>query len=167
MNGTNVFVGYGNGVAKDGSDGKSSTIVEYASTGAIVQTFSVPGHNDGLKVDPATHLVWALQNEDANPNLVIINPTAGTETQYTFAAAPLAGRVRDLRLAMEIGAIQRLAESLAARLAVRDPLSEPVHHGKVAAASLAVLGVASLIGARLAPRRAPPTPNPSRGLSPP
>jgi hypothetical protein len=55
-----------------------------------VQTFSVPGHNDGLRVDPETHLVWALQNEDGNPNLVIIDPNAGTQTQYTFG--PVANR---------------------------------------------------------------------------
>ena len=91
VDGKNIFVGYGNGVAVDGSDGKSSTIVEYDTTGAIVNTFSVRGHNDGLKVDPATHLVWAMQNEDANPNLVIINPTTGTETLETFAAPPAAG----------------------------------------------------------------------------
>ncbi len=86
VDGSNVYVGYGNGVAKDGSDGKSSTIVQYNTEGAVVQTFSVLGHNDGLKVDPSTHLLWALQNEDGNPNLVVIDPVAGTLTNYTIAA---------------------------------------------------------------------------------
>jgi hypothetical protein len=86
VDGLNVYVGYGNGVAKDGSDGKSSTIVQYDTAGNIIQTFSVLGHNDGLKVDPSTHLLWALQNEDGNPNLVIIDPVAGTTTTYTIAA---------------------------------------------------------------------------------
>jgi hypothetical protein len=93
---THVYVGFGNGVAKDGSDGKSSTIVEYTSTGAVVQTFSVPGHNDGLKVDPRTHLVWALQNEDGNPNLVIINPRAGTQKEYTFGPVADGGGFDDI-----------------------------------------------------------------------
>jgi hypothetical protein len=57
-----------------GSDGKSSQIVEYRIHGVVVFTYTVPSHNDGLKVNPVTHELWALQNEDANPNLVIINP---------------------------------------------------------------------------------------------
>ncbi len=83
-----VFVGYGDGAAPDGSDGKSSTVVQYKMNGDIVWTYTVPGHNDGLRVNPNTHQVWALQNEDANPNLVIIDPKAFTQTQYTFAAPP-------------------------------------------------------------------------------
>ena len=49
-----VFVGYGNGAAPDGSDGKSSTIVEYKMNGDLVRTYSVVGHNDGLRVNPRT-----------------------------------------------------------------------------------------------------------------
>jgi hypothetical protein len=96
VDGRHVFVGYGNGVAKDGSDGKSSTIVEYTAAGAIVQSFSVPGHNDGLKVDPETHRVWALQNEDGNPNLVVIDPAAGTATQYRFGPVANGGGYDDI-----------------------------------------------------------------------
>jgi hypothetical protein len=92
----NVYVGFGDGVAKDGSDGKSSTVVRFNAAGAVVQTFSVPGHNDGLKVDPKTHLLWALQNEDGNPNLVVINPAAGTETQYTFGPVANGGGYDDI-----------------------------------------------------------------------
>src|SRR5215472_6490726 len=54
VNGGRVFIGFGNGVAKDGTDGKSSTIVEYGLDGTKIQTFSVLGHNDGLRFDPAT-----------------------------------------------------------------------------------------------------------------
>src|SRR6202795_676303 len=86
-----VFVGYGDGNKPDGSDGKKTQIVEYAMDGTVAHTYSVHGHNDGLKVDPSTHLLWALQNEDANAGLVIINPSTGRQTPYTFAAAPLAG----------------------------------------------------------------------------
>jgi hypothetical protein len=91
-----VYVGFGDGVAKDGSDGKSSTVVEFNTAGAVVQTYSVPGHNDGLKVDPRTHLLWALQNEDGNPNLVVINPARGTETRYTFGPVTDGGGFDDI-----------------------------------------------------------------------
>jgi hypothetical protein len=94
--GERVFIGYGNGVAKDGSDGKSSTIVEYTLNGSIVRQFSVVGHNDGLKLDPATGHLWALQNEDGNPNLVIINPGTGAATVYTFGPTAQGGGYDDI-----------------------------------------------------------------------
>src|SRR5579863_9543861 len=77
--GDHVFVGYGDGHLPDGSDGLSSQIVEYKMDGTLVYTYTVVGHNDGLKVDPMTHKLWALQNEDANANLAIID----TETHFT------------------------------------------------------------------------------------
>jgi hypothetical protein len=95
VDGRNVYVGYGNGAAKDGSSG-SSTIVQYDTAGNVVQTFTVPGHNDGLKVDPSTHLLWALQNEDANPSLVLIDPVAGTETTYTIQSVNHGGGFDDI-----------------------------------------------------------------------
>src|ERR1700719_2825059 len=49
-----VFVGYGNGNAPDGSDGKSTQIVEYALNGTVEYTYTVKGHSDGLKIDPST-----------------------------------------------------------------------------------------------------------------
>lgn len=79
-----IFIGYGNGVAKDGTDGKSSTIVEYKMNGSVVRTFSVLGHNDGLKVDPKTKLLWALQNEDGNPALATINAKTLEQKQYSL-----------------------------------------------------------------------------------
>ena len=92
----NVFVGYGDGVAPDGSDGKSSTIVEYKSNGDVVTTYTVLGHNDGLRVNPKTKQLWALQNEDANPNLVIIDPKTQTQTMYTFATPAHGGGYDDM-----------------------------------------------------------------------
>jgi len=94
--GNHIFIGYGNGVAKDGSDGKSSTIVEYKMNGDIVTTLSVKGHNDGLRVNPQTKQLWALQNEDGNPNLAIIDPTSGTQTVYTFAPTVHGGGYDDI-----------------------------------------------------------------------
>jgi len=72
-----VLVGYGNGVDKSGLDGKSSTIVQYSLRGTVQRMCSVLGHNDGLRIKPGTNELWALQNEDGNPNaepnLVIID----------------------------------------------------------------------------------------------
>ncbi len=87
-----VFVGYANGIKPDGSDGKTSNIIEYASDGTQLHVYTVVGHNDGLKVDPDTQKLWAMQNEDANANLVIIDPrTSQQSAAYKFASAPRAG----------------------------------------------------------------------------
>jgi hypothetical protein len=91
-----VFVGYGDGAAPDGSDGKSSTIVEYRANGDYVTTYTVLGHNDGLRVHPKTHMVWAMQNEDGNPNLVIIDPTNHSQKMYTFGPTPHGGGYDDI-----------------------------------------------------------------------
>ncbi len=91
-----VFVGYGDGNAPDGSDHKSTQIVEYSMQGVLEHTYSVKGHSDGLKVDPSTHLLWALQNEDANANLVIINPETHSQTSYTFGPTLHGGGYDDL-----------------------------------------------------------------------
>ena len=84
IDGDRVWVGYQNVTAKDGSDGKSSTVVEYDAHGKVIHTYSVLGHCDGLRVDPVTHLVWASSNEDANPRLVSINPNTTNVTAYSF-----------------------------------------------------------------------------------
>ena len=91
-----ILVGFGNGVAKDGSDGKSSTIVQYSLSGQVERTFSVKGHNDGLRLQPDTDKLWALQNEDANPNLVIIDLETGRQTLYTFPPPPHQGGYDDI-----------------------------------------------------------------------
>jgi hydroxysqualene synthase len=53
---------------------------------------------------------------------------------------PFAGQIADRRLALEVGVIQALAESLAARLVRRDPLSQRVHHHPVEVIGLALWG---------------------------
>jgi len=85
--GTDLWVGYGNGNAPDGSDGKSSNVVEYdIATGAVLQNVVIPGHTDGLKINPLTGGVWVMQNEDANPVLAIINSRTGTYNTSTFVS---------------------------------------------------------------------------------
>jgi hypothetical protein len=82
--GTHIWIGYQNVTAKDGSDNKTSTVVEYTAAGSVMATYPVPGHNDGLRIDPATGLVWASSNEDGNPAFVTIDPASGKITPYTF-----------------------------------------------------------------------------------
>jgi hypothetical protein len=94
--GTRIFIGFGDGVAKDGTDGLSSTIAEYRFDGSMVQTYSVKGHNDGLKVDPATGRLWALQNEDGNPSLAILDPDTGQQQVYSFEATEHGGGYDDI-----------------------------------------------------------------------
>jgi hypothetical protein len=93
--GDHIIVGFENGVAKDGTDGKSSTIVQFSLSGKVERTFSVPGHNDGLRVVGNDDL-WAVQNEDANPNLVVIELNAGTKKQYKFPPTPHSGGYDDM-----------------------------------------------------------------------
>jgi hypothetical protein len=96
LDGSTIYIGFQNVTAKDGSDHKTSTIVEYKMDGTVVKQFSVPGHNDGLRVDPRTHLVWASSNEDGNPVLNVTDPASGTVTPYTFPATPHGGGYDDV-----------------------------------------------------------------------
>jgi hypothetical protein len=90
-----IIVGFQNHVAKDGTDGKSSTIVQYSLDGKVQRMFSVPGHNDGLQVVDENSL-WSLQNEDANPNLVVIDLESGRQKLYKFAPTPHGGGYDDI-----------------------------------------------------------------------
>src|SRR4029077_16028478 len=61
VDGQPVFIDYQNVTAKDCSDqGKTgspaSTVIEYDLKGKILNHWSVAGHSDGMRVDPATHL---------------------------------------------------------------------------------------------------------------
>jgi hypothetical protein len=89
--GDHVFVGYGDGNDPAGADGKSNQIVEYNLEGKVEWIYTVVGHNDGMKVNPYTHTVWAMQNEDANPNLVVIDPETHQQSVYTFGGAQAHG----------------------------------------------------------------------------
>jgi hydroxysqualene synthase len=64
-------------------------------------------------------------------------------------ARPFAGRIQNTRLAMEVGAIQSLAEKLTDRLLVADPLSEKVHAGKAAFLLASAQGAAGVLLRRL------------------
>jgi hypothetical protein len=94
---TNIFVGYGNGGAPDGSVGAMSNVVEYDFKGKVIQNFkSIVGHNDGLRYDPVSKDLWALQNEDGNANLAIINLKTGKQTIYQIGTGPHGGGYDDI-----------------------------------------------------------------------
>lgn len=96
LDGDHVYVAYQNHTAKDGTDTKTSTVVDYDPSGHVVKTFSVAGHNDGLKVDPRTHLIWAMSNEDASPKLTTIDVSTGATKQYTFGKTAHGGGFDDI-----------------------------------------------------------------------
>ena len=85
-----IFVVYANATQPDGTGG-SSTIVEYSPTGKMLRTFSVIGKADGLKYNPFDHKLWALRDEDSNPQLTLIDPNSGDEDNFTYAQKPLHG----------------------------------------------------------------------------
>jgi hypothetical protein len=93
---TNVFVGYGNGGAPDGSGGAMSNVVEYDFKGNIIDNFTIVGHNDGLRFNPRTNQLWAVQNEDGNARLSIIDLNTGKRTIYELGTGPHGGGYDDI-----------------------------------------------------------------------
>ena len=95
----------------------------------------------------------ALGARRASPALrSVIAALARRNAKLLEQSAPFAAHIRDKRLALEVNLIQRLAEDLNAKLLVRDPLSERVHHRKTEMAGLAVSAFARFLGTRLRPR---------------
>jgi hypothetical protein len=93
---TNVFIGYGNGGAPDGSGGAMSNVVEYDFKGNIINNFTIVGHNDGLRYNPHTNTLWAVQNEDGNANLSIINLRTGKQEISQLGTGPHGGGYDDI-----------------------------------------------------------------------
>jgi hypothetical protein len=94
--GADLWVGYGNGVATDGSGGPSSLVEYEISSGKVLQNVSIPGHLDGLKINPKTGDIWATENEDKNPTLAIVNHKNGKVKIYTFSPTLITGGMDDL-----------------------------------------------------------------------
>jgi len=80
-----LWVEYGNGASSTGGSG-SSTIVQYNLAGSVLHIYSIAGSVDGLKFDPNTGQIWALQNQDANSTLTIINPLTATTSTLTYGS---------------------------------------------------------------------------------
>jgi hypothetical protein len=94
--GTRLWVGYGNSVDTTGKGGPS-TLVEYdIATGAVLKSINIPGHLDGLKINPRTGDVWATENEDGNPTLAVVDHDSGTFKIYRFSPTLITGGFDDL-----------------------------------------------------------------------
>jgi squalene synthase HpnC len=85
--------------------------------------------------------VQSLSDRQASPQLrAVIAGLARRSRALLDQSRPFADRIADRRLALEVGVIQALAESLVHRLERRDPLSERVHHHPAEAAAVALRG---------------------------
>ena len=92
----------------------------------------------------------ALGESHASPALLGAIAAVAKRNSILLARAKLfAAQIRDFRLALEVGVIQRLAEDLNRRLLERDPLSERVHHRKSEAVGLALSAAAQFFGRRI------------------
>ena len=94
--GATLWVGYGNGVDTTGKGGPSTLVQYNISTGAVLRQMPIPGHLDGLKINPTTREIWATENEDGNPTLTVINHVNFTVKKYTFNPALITGGMDDL-----------------------------------------------------------------------
>ncbi len=86
-----VFVDYQNA-----SDTQSvpSTIVKYGRDGHLLGSVEILGRCDGLRLNPYTHKLWALVNNDGlngspprQPALFVIDPGTLAAQRYAFATA--------------------------------------------------------------------------------
>jgi squalene synthase HpnC len=90
--------------------------------------------------------VEALAARQASPALLkTIQSLAHRTSELLEQSRPFAHVIADRRLALEVGAVQSLAESLTSRLTRRDPLSERVHHHPAQAALLSARGAFGVV----------------------
>src|ERR1700694_3406873 len=82
-----VWLAYTNGADSTGASG-SSTIVEYDRSGHANHSYQIAGYVDGLKFDPVTGEIWALQNQDGNSTLTLIDPEDHTLSPPLSYAIP-------------------------------------------------------------------------------
>jgi hypothetical protein len=80
VTGDDIWVAYTNGADSTGASGQS-TVAEYDRSGHIDQSYQIAGSVDGLKADPVTGQIWALQNQDGNSTLILIDPENHTLSQ--------------------------------------------------------------------------------------
>jgi hydroxysqualene synthase len=93
--------------------------------------------------------VEMLGETQARPALkAVIAEIAARNAGLLEKAAAFAGQIRDARLALEVAAIQRLAEDLNGKLLRRDPLCERVHHRKIDLVPLLASAFARFVSSR-------------------
>ena len=95
LHGSNIFaIAQDNNNNPDGTavagTSPQSEVIEYDLNGNTIRTFNVPGHPDGL-LEYDSHTVWVSTNEDANPELIVIDTTANTQQTLTPDAIPVHG----------------------------------------------------------------------------
>lgn len=90
--GSNVFVGYQNGISATGGAAKDgttqSTIVEYDASGKTIASWKVTGKVDGMGSDSAHHRIVATVNEDGNSSMYLITPGDATAMHLTYTVSP-------------------------------------------------------------------------------
>ena len=105
QNGSHVFIGYQDSVNPDGTAigtaPASGQVIEYDLSGNILQTFTAPGHIDGLLAYDSNTL-WVSADEDGNPKITVINLATNTQLTYTpdtgSAPLPHGGGIDDMKL---------------------------------------------------------------------
>ena len=78
-----LFMGCQNKTLSVGGGGKS-TLIEYTTGGAVINTWSITDKIDGMAADPLNHRVIVSLNEDANTHLATITPSAASGRQVTY-----------------------------------------------------------------------------------
>jgi squalene synthase HpnC len=98
-----------------------------------------------------------LGADRASPALTnCVRDLAARTSDLLREAAPFAMMIEDLRLALEVSVIHRLAMTLVRRLMRRDPLSERVHLSAAEGAGVAAAAILSALPRRAARRPASP-----------
>jgi squalene synthase HpnC len=98
--------------------------------------------------------VSALGAERASPALKgVIAGLASRTADLLAVSRRLAPAVTDMRIGLEVGVIQTIAEELTRRLIRHDPLSERVHLTPIEAVGAALRGMGLTLGSRVAGRQ--------------
>ncbi len=84
--GKSIWVAYGNDSVSTG--GGNSTVVAYNAAGSVIKMFTIAGSVDGLKA-ASNGMILALQNQDGNSTLTVIDPVKGVVagSPFTYAVA--------------------------------------------------------------------------------
>jgi len=86
--GGDLFTAFQNGVGPQGQDStdgnRDSTVVEFTLSGVVVNQWDILGKCDGLTANPATGLLVATVNEDANSSLYTIDPLTSQVVHYSY-----------------------------------------------------------------------------------
>ncbi len=93
--------------------------------------------------------VEALAASKASPELLACIHELARNTKELLGQADLSRQIDDLRLSLEVAAIERLAHKIAGMLTERDPLSERVHLNKRAFSLILINAVCVGLGRRL------------------